>query len=92
LTPLTVTPALWTFVVPFPATFKMFEDVSVTAPVLVTTRVLPTVVVPKVVECLVPVVVVVRVVPTVPDTSMLPADVRVDEPLLSRIAVNAVES
>jgi hypothetical protein len=51
----------------------MLEAVSVTAPVLVTLRLVPTVVAPKVVAWLAPVVWVVSVVPTVPDTFNAPA-------------------
>ena len=49
MTPLTVTSGFETVVVPSPSTVTMLEEVSVTAPVLVTTRLLPTVVAPKVV-------------------------------------------
>src|ERR1039458_5889401 len=92
-TPLTVTclfPGDGWFVVPSPSTVRMLGDVSVTAPVLVTTSVVPTVVAPKVVAepvPVVPVVVVVNLVPTVPDTFNGPTDVSAEAPVLSRTAV-----
>ena len=82
-TPLTVTFGFATVVVPSPSTVKMLEAVSVTAPVLVILRLVPTVVAPKVVVCFGPLVFVVSVVPTLPDTFNAPAAVRDVAPLLS---------
>jgi len=89
VTPLTVTLGFAKVVVSSPSTIKIFEAVSVTAPVLVTVRVVPTVVAPKVVAWCAPVVLVVSVVPTVPDTFNAPAAVSEVAPLLSRMAVKA---